>query len=161
MTSEYSEITNIDTGNIRYNPISNRIEVCYNDEWLNYPPSFAGNSIYLIQNGALLIPYTMLMSGFSIKEQDGEVIFYIPTHSGASEYYAGIRFDKIVQIDEPYELHIEAYVNSTGSPFTVCYSNKELSVTSSVYDGYSEGCKVLCLDQGEFWRGYAVVWSAS
>ena len=131
ITGLYSEIE--DACNIRHNPISNRIEVKYNGEWVNYPPSYVGNAIYLIQNGELLVPYTVLSTKFNLEQREGHVAFVQNGTTLVGDRTHGIRFDKNVIIDEPYELHLEAYGNTVSG---VYYSGKGLETPNN--GGYTD-----------------------
>lgn len=136
ITQLYSDIADGIT-NVRWNEISNRIEVNYNGVWTNYPPSFAGNSIYLIQGGVLLVPFSVVNENMSLKQMDGYVEFHVNNFSATSGYIAGVRLDKNILIDESYELHIEALID-LGARVMMEFSGVKIYINSTTYkDVYS------------------------
>lgn len=76
---------------------------------MNYPPSFVGDSIYLIQNGVCLVPFTILRNGITFEEVDGLVNFAMPSIYVTENI---VSLDKIIDIDEPYELVVEGNCNN-------------------------------------------------
>lgn len=127
ITQLYSDIA--DGINVRWNPESNRLQVNYNGIWVNYPPSFVGNSIYLIQDGICLVPYTDGRYGTSTQyDSYFETICKYPRYANE----ACVTFNKEISVNEPYELVIEAEVSNMGAIryIYVDYSGSSLELTN-------------------------------
>lgn len=130
-TQLYSEIA--DGINLRWNPESNRIEVNYNGVWVNYPPDFVGDSVYIIQNGVCLVPFTNLDETLAIATQLDN-IFTVLLKSVARGTYNILRFDKTINIGDNYEFCIEyrqSETTGTGNNYiTAKYGMASISTTA-------------------------------
>lgn len=96
-----------------------------------------GNSIYLIQNGVLLVPYSILNNAFSLSQEVDSVKYHCAGSVPTQSYTPGIRLDKNVIIDEPYELHFDGYTTATPNYAAIGYSNEVLISNSPTYDDIS------------------------
>lgn len=132
ITQLYSDIADGIT-NVRWNEISNRIEVNYNGVWVNYPPNFVGDSLYLIRDGVCLVPFTNLNETITIATQSDNIFTVLLKDTGRGTYNV-VRFDKTIIIGDNYEFCIEyrqsATTGSGNNYITAKYGSASISTTA-------------------------------